>query len=131
MDLGAAFPERNLEEENNPAVKLLLSILLSYFWPLSPFSSVFVSFLCVQSLEKGSQAGWRQRTERQLDLTTSHEGYEDLEEKEEEGRWPTRSPCCPVHGLSGDVWELPFQVGIFPVPSTSMVCNPEIAYGWA
>ena len=51
--------------------------------------------------------------------------------KEEGGRWTTRSPCCPVHGLQGDVWELPFQVGIFPVPSTSMVCNPEIAYGWA
>ena len=80
MDLGAAFPERNLEEENNPAVKLLLSILLSYFLPLSLFSS-FSAFLllllCVQSLEKGSQAGWRQRTERQLDLIGSLEGGDD------------------------------------------------------
>ena len=69
-------------------------------------------------MEKGSQAGWRQRTERQLDLIGSLEGEDDEEEeivkedvkdykeaeveenhKEEGGRWTTRSPCCLVHGL--------------------------------
>ena len=68
-------------------------------------------------MEKGSQAGWRQRTERQLDLIGGLEGgdgeegivkedvkdYKEAEveedHKEEGGRWTTRSPCCPVHGL--------------------------------
>ena len=36
------------------------------------------------------------------DVKDYKEAEVEEDHKEEGGRWTTRSPCCPVHGLQGD-----------------------------